>query len=203
VIHGVNGVSQKAAGPGRASHYISLSRIEAEGVLEIHGRKHTLVGTAWMDHEFFTHQLEPDQVGWDWMSIQLGNATELMVFRLRRRDGSLDPHSSGTYIDRDGKASHLRAQDFTIEPVPGSEWRSPATGGAYPLRWRILVPSLALSLEASTRLEDQEVVGKGGTSPTYWEGAMEYSGTLNGTRVRGVGYLEMTGYDRPVHLGTP
>jgi len=28
-------------------------------------------GLAWMDHEFFTHQLSPDQAGWDWLSVQL------------------------------------------------------------------------------------------------------------------------------------
>ena len=33
------------------------------------------------------------------------------------------------------------------------------------------------------------------TGPSYWEGAVTYSGSANG-----VGYLEMTGYDKPVRL---
>ena len=27
-----------------------------------------------MDHEFFTHQLAPDQTGWDWFSLQFTTA---------------------------------------------------------------------------------------------------------------------------------
>ncbi len=71
VAHGQNGVSQKAEGPGHASHYISLTRLNTQGEIELGSRKFQVIGTAWMDHEFFTHQLEADQVGWDWMSIQL------------------------------------------------------------------------------------------------------------------------------------
>jgi hypothetical protein len=41
-----------------------------------------------MDHEWFTEQLAPDQVGWDWFSVQLDNRTELMLFELRHKDGS-------------------------------------------------------------------------------------------------------------------
>ncbi len=96
VIHGANGISQKAEGEGRASHYVSFTRIEASGEIELGGRAIPVTGTAWMDHEFFTHQLEPDQVGWDWMSIQLDDGSDLMLFRLRRRDGTVDRYSAGT-----------------------------------------------------------------------------------------------------------
>ena len=30
---------------------------------------------------------------------------------------------------------------------------------------------------------------------------MDFAGTAAGRRVKGVGYLEMTGYDKPVKLG--
>jgi len=36
--------------------------------------------------------------------------------------------------------------------------------------------------------------------PTYWEGAITVSGAQQGGTVSGVGYLEMTGYDRAVAL---
>jgi predicted secreted hydrolase len=201
VIHGVNGVSPKAAGEGRASHYISFTRLDVSGNLTLEGRDFAVSGAAWMDHEFFTHQLEPDQSGWDWLSIQLDDGTELMLFRLRRRDGSVDPYSAGTYVDSRGVARHLSVDAFRIEPVAGSEWRSPATSARYPLRWRIAAPSLGLRLEASTPLEGQELASKDSVSPTYWEGAMDYAGTRGGKPVRGVGYLEMTGYDKPVPPG--
>ena len=91
IINGENGVSQKAEGPGRASHYISLTRLVTNGRIGVAGRNFEVTGVAWMDHEFFTHQLENSQVGWDWFSVQLDDNTELMLFRIRRKDGSTDP----------------------------------------------------------------------------------------------------------------
>jgi len=96
-----------------------------------------------MDHEFFTHQLEADQVGWDWISIQLQDNTELMLFHIRRKDGSIDPYSAGTVVDARGDTAHLRKDEFTLEPA-GATWASPATRAVYPLRWKISVPSSAL-----------------------------------------------------------
>jgi predicted secreted hydrolase len=194
VIHGRQGISRKGAGEGRASHYVSLTRLAASGVLQLGGQKHELTGIALMDHEFFTNQLAPDQVGWDWFSIQLENGEEVMLGRLRRKDGSTDPYSHGSYIERSGSVRHLESTDFTL--TPGRTWRSPETGAMYPIYWSITVAPMALSLKASTPLPQQELVGRGRFSPTYWEGAMDYEGTLAGQPVRGVGYLEMTGYDQ-------
>lgn len=200
VINGLDGVSQKAAGRGRASHYISLTRLAASGSIEIDGRRSDAEGSAWMDHEFFTHQLEQGQAGWDWFSIQLDDGTDLMLYRLRRADGSADPFSAGTVVDARGAARHLPASAFTLQPA-GRTWRSPDTGGVYPLEWRIAVPSLDLSLEAATPLDEQEIVSRHRSVPSYWEGAIRLSGRRGSRPVAGVGYLEMTGYDSPVSIG--
>src|SRR5260370_962873 len=58
VIHGENGVSQKAERLGYASHYISLTLLATSGAIDLANRKMEVQGTSWMDHEFFTHQLE-------------------------------------------------------------------------------------------------------------------------------------------------
>jgi len=188
VIHGENGVSQKAEGAGKASHYVSFPRLAVTG--EINGR--TLEGTAWMDHEWFTHQLEKTQVGWDWFSAQLDDGSDLMLFQLRRRDGSIDPYSSGTWIDRQGRARHLRRGEFTLEPR--EYWTSPQTKTRYPIGWRIKIPTLRLALDCKAALSQQELVGEH-DDHNYWEGAVTYSGSATG-----VGYLEMTGYDKPVGM---
>ena len=212
VIHGQQGISQKGPGPGQASHYISLTRLAAAGTIEISGRAFAVQGTAWMDHEFFTHPLAPEQVGWDWLSLQLNDQTELMLFRLRRQDDSLDPYSAATYVDSSGKARHLSAREFTLRPLeqrPQDRWTSPTTGAAYPVRWQVSVPSLGLNIEVTTRLPQQEVTTSGRLAPNYWEGAIEITGTRGSSTVNfpvtspvtGAGYLEMTGYDRPVRLG--
>jgi predicted secreted hydrolase len=200
VIHGENGVSQKAAGPGRASHYISLTRLATKGRIELAGKEFDVDGLAWMDHEFFTHQLESDQVGWDWLSLQLDDKTELMLFRIRRRDGSIDPYSAGTFVDARGASTHLRADEFALQPS-NDAWTSPVTHAVYPIRWKISVPRLGIELEAQTPLPSQEMVGGTGLAPSYWEGAITLRGRRGESPLRGAGYLEMTGYDRPFEIG--
>jgi predicted secreted hydrolase len=201
VIQGENGVSQKAAGAGHASHYISLTRLATSGSITMNGRTLQVTGLAWMDHEFFTHQLEKDQVGWDWFSVQLNDNTELMLFRIRRKDGSVDPFSAATFIDARGQSTHLRSSEFSLQPESNT-WSSPATKATYPVRWKIAVPKLSLELELKTPLQTQELTSAAGTlTPSYWEGAVTYEGTRAGAKIGGVGYLEMTGYDRPFDMG--
>ncbi len=199
IIHGENGVSQKAEGPGRASHYVSLTRLATSGDIDLRGKKFEVRGTSWMDHEFFTHQLEPHQTGWDWLSLQLQDGTELMLFHIRRMDGSIDPHSAGTYVDAEGKTTHLRSSDFKLQST-GEKWKSPLTGAEYPIHWKAAIPKLAIELEAKTPLESQELTGQTKLAPNYWEGAMVITGQRKAQPLSGAGYLEMTGYDRPVQL---
>lgn len=199
VIHGEHGVSQKAEGEGHASHYISLTRVTTSGSIEVDGNKFDVSGTSWMDHEFFTQQLAAEQTGWDWLSLQLADNTELMIFQIRRRDGSIDPHSAGTYIDAQGRTTHLRESDFVLEPF-AERWKSPDTDADYPVHWKIVVPKLKMELETKTSLDSQELTGRPKLAPNYWEGAIVLSGKRNAQAIGGVGYLEMTGYDRAVQL---
>jgi len=199
VIHGEHGLSQKADGPGHASHYISFTRLRTMGTIRLKGKAYQVSGNAWMDHEFFTQQLSAGQAGWDWLSIQLNDRTELMLFRLRRKDDSIDPYSAGTYVDARGKSFFLRAGDFSLTP-PGTTWTSSATSATYPVQWKILIPKLAISLEVSMPLKSQELSGQTEFVPNYWEGSISLSGHKGPAELHGLGYLEMTGYDRPVNL---
>lgn len=194
VIHGANGVSQKSAGQGHASHYISSTRMAARGAITIDGKAVPVEGLSWMDHEFFTHQLEANQIGWDWFGLQFDDGTELMLFRGRRSDGSVDPFSAGTYIDEQGHTRHLKQSDFTL--TPGKTWMSPDTRAQYPIAWTIRVPAIGFDGTLTTRLPQQELTGGTGATSAYWEGAIEVAGMK-----RGVGYLEMTGYAGPVRMG--
>ena len=190
VIHGAGGVSQTGESPGHAAYYTSFPRMEVDGTLNgaaVHG-------TAWMDHEWFSTLLDPSQRGWDWFSIQLANQTELMLFQIRRTDGSIDPHSSGTYIAADGRATPLEHSEFQLQPL--EYWTSPRTGARYPVKWRIAVPQWKIALECAAAIPEQELAADNAGGITYWEGAARYSGP-----VEGVGYPEMTGYDKPVEMG--
>ena len=200
VVHGENGISQKAEGAGHASHYVSLTHLATSGTILVKGKESAVIGLSWMDHEFFTQQLDANQSGWDWLGIQLDDHTELMLFRLRRKDGSSDPYSAGTFVDSTGKTLHLRARDFRLEPA-GETWTSPVTKAVYPVHWRISIPKLGIEAEQTTLLESQELTGDSRLIPNYWEGAIVVSGRRNSQTIGGTGYLEMTGYDRPVQLG--
>jgi len=186
-INGENGVSQKADGAGKASYYVSFPRLDLEG--RLNGVEVT--GTAWMDHEWFTQQLDASQQGWDWFSVQLANGADLMLFDLRHADGAIDPYSSGTFIAPDGRATHLKRADFELRPL--EYWTSPRTGAKYPVKWRISVPSMGIALECIAAVREQELVAADDPGLTYWEGAVTYSGSSPG-----VGYLEMTGYSGAV-----
>jgi predicted secreted hydrolase len=192
VIHGENGISQKGASAGNASHYYSLTRLETAGQLTVGGESFEVAGLSWMDHEFGTSFLEEEEMGWDWFSIQLDDGRELMIFEIRRRDGQIDPRSSGTLIDRDGRATHIRFGEFAL--AAGERWRSPASSAEYPTAWAIDLPGHQLKLTASAAFADQELRTPESTGVTYWEGSIDIEGTADGQRVTGRGYLEMTGY---------
>jgi predicted secreted hydrolase len=194
VIQGQNGASQKAEGAGHASHYFSLTRLETTGSIELDGKSYSVEGTSWIDHEFFSDSMATNETGWDWLSIQLGDGTELMLYRLRHTDGSIDPYSSGSYVDASGRSQFLSAKDFTM--TPGAEtWTSPATNAAYPVRWHVSIPGLKLELDVTTPLKSQELSASFG--PSYWEGSIDVSCARGGQPLNGVGYLEMTGYAEP------
>jgi predicted secreted hydrolase len=189
IVNGENGVSQKAEGLGKASYYVSFPLLAVAGTFN----GSAVTGTAWMDHEWFTHQLETFHAGWDWFSVQLDNNTQFMLFQLRHLDGSIDPYSSGTYVDAAGRARHLKRSDFQLHPL--EFWTSPVTHARYPIRWRVTIPSLEIELDCAAALPDQELGVEDVGSPPYWEGAVSYTGSA-----AGVGYLEMTGYAKPMRL---
>jgi len=190
VINGENGVSRKGPLTENASHYLSLTRLETTGQLVIDGQSLDVKGLSWMDHEFGTSFLYGDEVGWDWFSIHLDDQRDLMICRIRGRDGSIDPHSSGTLIEPDGRSIHLGFEDFKV--TPGEIWQSKESGARYPIGWKIELPKYQLELSIAAALDDQELRTAQTTGVNYWEGAILVLDS--GKKVLGNGYLEMTGY---------
>ncbi len=188
ILQGDQGYSQKVPDTGNASYYTSQTRLDTSGSIEVNGKTFEVSGLSWMDHEFSTSALSPDQVGWDWFSIQLDDGSELMVYQIRKKDGSIDPFSSGTIISNDGKTRGLKAGDFSIQV--DSTWKSPHSKGVYPAAWTVSVPSEGLTLQIKPILSDQEL----NVSFIYWEGAVQVTGEKNGVKISGKGYVELTGY---------
>lgn len=188
VLQGDRGLSKKSAEPGNASYYYSLPRMPAKGEIRIGGRRFQVSGLAWLDREWSTSSLAPDQVGWDWFALQLEGGHEVMLYRLRNRDGTASPESRGTLIAPDGTTRAIRWRD--LELVETAAWTSPKSGARYPAAWRIQIPRERLDLTVRPLLADQELNG----AFRYWEGAVAVAGSRAGRPVSGKGYVELTGY---------
>lgn len=154
ILQGDHGYSQKGPERGNASYYYSLTRLASSGAVQIDNAAYQVNGLSWMDHEYSTSALASDQVGWDWFALQMDDGSELMVFQIRKADGSVDPFSSGTLVATDGSTRRLLRDDFSIGA--GATWRSPHSGATYPAEWQVQVPSVGLALDIKPYLADQE-----------------------------------------------
>ena len=187
VLNGQHGLSQKADRPGNATYYYSVPRLHSEGTLQIDGTVFPVSGLSWLDREWGSSALSPEQQGWDWFAMQLSDGSDLMFYSLRKFDGSQDAHSAGTWVNRQEHSLSLGAEDVTIEVL--EYWDSPL-GGRYPAAWRILIPLLDLDLQLEPVLNAQEL----NTRLRYWEGAVDVRGQKAGVAIDGRGYVELTGY---------
>ncbi|MCP3099819.1 carotenoid 1,2-hydratase [Myxococcus sp. K15C18031901] len=200
VLEGDRGLSQKSAEPGNASYYYSMTRMPSRGTVQVEGKRYAVTGESWMDREWSTSALGPNQVGWDWFSLQLSDGSELMFYQLRDRNGASDPFSSGTWVPpasaADSAPVHLSRDDVAL--AVSKTWKSPR-GGEYPARWNLRVAKLGLELTVTPKVADQELP----VSVRYWEGSVDLEGSREGRPVAGRGYVELTGYaDLAAHART-
>jgi predicted secreted hydrolase len=197
VLHGTGGVSQKSAAPGNASIYSSWTRLRTRGTIQI-GRwnmpalpSFSVMGESWYDHEFGSSQLGSDVAGWDWFGLRLNDGRELMLYRMRTSNGDSSPSSAGTLVERDGSTRALGPADFRV--VPAAIWKSTLTRAAYPIAWKIAVPSAGIDGRVEARLGNCEFDARASVGLIYWEGPVSLSGSVEGS-----GYLELTGYSAPL-----
>ncbi len=193
VLQGDHGLSEKGRQPGNASYYYSLTRMPTAGFVAVGDDRVPVRGESWMDREWSTSALDADQVGWDWVGLQLADGRDLMFFRLRRVDGSSHPMSSGALVERDGTSRRLSAEEVTMEPV--GSWTSSRSMTTYPALFRMRVAAVGLDLEIIPLVKDQEL----DLTFRYWEGAARVQGSASGEPLTGRGYLEMTGYGDTPH----
>ncbi len=197
-IHGHDGISRKAACATCASHYYSYTRLRTTGTLTYGGMQLEVEGISWMDHEFGSDELQSDQVGWDWFSIQLDDGRELMLYLLRQKGGGITPQSSGSLIERGGRVRYLPQASFAIEAT--GSWTSPHTNGRYPSGWRVRIPGERIDLVLAPTLADQELANTNAGSISYWEGAVDVRDAAAPNRTLGAGYVELTGYAGAISL---
>ncbi|MFP4160562.1 MAG: lipocalin-like domain-containing protein [Ectothiorhodospira sp.] len=192
VLQGEGGLSRKSDRPGNASYYYSLTRLGTEGTLTLDGKTYPVSGLSWMDREWSTSALGEDQVGWDWFSLQLADGHDVMVYRMRLKDGGVDPVSHGLWVDPRGGYRPIPREGYRVEVL--DTWTAPS-GAVYPVAWRVHLLREDRTLEVRAVRPDQEM----DLTVRYWEGAVD---VFENGRPAGRGFVELTGYDRTVSKGT-
>ncbi|WP_296261491.1 MULTISPECIES: lipocalin-like domain-containing protein [unclassified Pseudomonas] len=178
VLQGKQGFSQKSE-QGQASYYYSQPFFQADGRIEIDGKAYQVSGPAWLDREWSSQPLTDEQTGWDWFSLHLKDGTQVMLYRMRQKEG--EPYLTGTWITADGRTELLAARDIVLEPQDTTD----VEGRDMPTRWSVKIPGkgVDVTVEALNPLAWMNL------QIPYWEGPVQVSGNQDG-----VGYLEMTGY---------
>ena len=191
LLQGIGGYSRKGPNPEDASHYYSLPHLRVAGEVSRAGKAVGVTGEAWLDREWSSNYLARDAQGWDWTGLNLDDGRALMAFRIRRRDGST-LWAGGSMRARDGRVTVLAAGDVAFRTI--RRWRSPATGALYPVEQDLSVrlPEGVSHFPLRPLFHAQELDGRRTGLPVYWEGAVRTRG--------GRGYLELTGYDRPLKM---
>jgi predicted secreted hydrolase len=189
LLQGQGGYSRKGPLPEQASYYYSIPHLRVTGQAVRGGARVAVTGEAWLDREWSSQYLSPQAQGWDWTGLNFDDGSALMAFRIRSKRG--DALWAGGALRRaDGTTTVLGPGDVAFHTL--ETWRSPATGAVYPVRQEVTIrtPTGVTRWLLDPLFAAQELDSRRSGLPVYWEGAVRTRG--------GRGYLELTGYDRPL-----
>jgi predicted secreted hydrolase len=192
-LQGQDGYSQKGPLQHQASYYYSRPQLVTTGRVSYRSGKllsapTQVQGSSWFDHEWSSDVLAPGALGWDWLGLNMLDGSSLTIFRIRD-----EIHSYAAWRSANGEVKNFRPRW-----VPGRIWTSKRTNTSYPVTWTIALGALSLFIEPL--MEDQELDGRRSTGIVYWEGAVLVRQSDAGGKLLGRGFLELTGYDKPMRL---
>jgi predicted secreted hydrolase len=182
VLQGEAGFSAKSLNGG-GSFYYSQPFLQAAGELTFAGKPVQVKGLAWLDREWSSQFLRPDQVGWDWFALHLESGEKLMLFQMRQASaGSRYRHAA--LISPGGRKTDFGPDQVRMEVVRTER----VAGRTLPLGWRVVLPGAGRVLRIDALHAGQWL----DVDFPYWEGVVTVAG--EGPENRGVGYMELTGY---------
>lgn len=191
-LQGENGFSRKGPDLKQSSHYITLPHMQSTGFVTLDGKKMPIEGRFWMDHEWSSTVLSPEAQGWDWVGLLGDDGSSLMAFQIRHKTPGKPPvWTHASLRQADGRVRNFKNVQFkTLK-----NWKSNQTGTLYPVSQSIQLDETTYTL--TPLFDGQELDARLSSGTLYWEGAVR---VMSGNRNWGNGYLEMTGYDRPMSL---
>jgi geranylgeranyl pyrophosphate synthase len=177
--------------------YYFIPRCEVTGTFTVDGVKKTIrKGQGWYDHEFGGKAPENADIpvmnyAWKWAAIQLDNGMEISAAVLV--DPRSKPHKlmETRVVVVDSAGNRTQPTDLTFKEL--NEWTSVRTFNTYPTKLKVQCPSIGMDLTLNASFEDQEfmtLIAK----PGFWEGRVDITGTIKGSNVKGVGYVEYNGF---------
>ncbi|MEI6478691.1 MAG: lipocalin family protein, partial [bacterium] len=168
---------------GRGSYYYSLTDMKTSGTITIDGKTIEVKGNSWMDHQWADVSYKQDK--WTWFSLQFDNGTDIMCCEYD--DGKVKDRLVDI-IPKSGRSLHYN--DLIL--IPGRDvWKSQMTKAEYPMSFDIEIPKYKAKLNVKSVMSDQEMIFM---AINYWEGPLEVSGTIDGKKVKGNGFMELVGY---------
>jgi predicted secreted hydrolase len=193
LLQGVGGYSRKGALPEHASYYYSEPQLKVSGrIARTGGAMEAVRGSAWLDHEWSSQALQPEASGWDWVGANLDDGSALMAFQIRsKQGGKLWAHA--ILRDAAGKVTQYAPEQVSF--TPQARWKSPRTDAVYPVATTITLGTT--QWQVTPWQPDQELDSRRSTGAVYWEGAVTIA---RDGKPAGRGYLELTGYVRPMQL---
>jgi len=140
-----------------------------------------------------------------WTGNAAAGAADIVALAKRRRGAN---QRENPYVNKpttrigsptsDTQRFRMRGKDGeTVFSPPGTSfqvlrtWKSPRTGTPYPVSMRVN------GYDLEPLMDDQELDARASTGTIYWEGAVR---ALRNGREAGRGYLELTGYWRPMKI---
>ncbi|MDD5029283.1 MAG: lipocalin-like domain-containing protein [Rhodoferax sp.] len=196
LLQGNQGWSRKGPLATQASFYYSLPQLQVQGDVGLGSQRLPVQGRAWLDHEWSNAFMPPDAVGWDWIGMNLLDGSALTAFRLRNAAGQ-SVWAGGSWRAAPGQTQALMFAPDQVSFKPLRHWKSAATPASYPIEWEVIVDKRRLMVRAV--IDAQELDSSRSTGAVYWEGLSELLDEHG--QALGRGYLEMTGYARPLQLG--
>ena len=193
LLQGKQGLSRKGPEEKQASYYYSQPQLATRGTLQLQGKSFEVTGKAWLDHEWSEEILHPSATGWDWIGMNLDDGSALTAFRLRDINGST-VWDGGSFRTASGTPYIFSRGEVIFKPV--RFWKSPLSQATYPVEWIVRTPADFYTVKAV--IDNQELDSRPSTGAIYWEGLSDLIDS-NGKRV-GRGYLEMTGYAKPLRM---